>query len=97
LGINVSLVLKGILNSATTYIILNGVPRKNIKYKSGVSKGYHLSPILFVATAEFLDIAINNASENGFISLPVDHSYGQSFHILHYVNDTLLIMYTYQT
>ena len=84
--------ITSIFNSASTSIILNGVPGKTIKCMRGVRQGDPLSPLLFVATAELLQIVINKAWEDGTISLPVDNSYGQKFPILQYADDTLLIM-----
>jgi hypothetical protein len=81
-----------ILNSATTSVILNGVPGKIIHCKRGVRQGDPLSPLLFVATAELLQVAINKAWNDGIINLPIDESFGQSFPILQYADDTLLIL-----
>jgi hypothetical protein len=61
-----------ILTTASTSIILNGVPGKSIKCKRGVRQGDPLSPLLFVATTELLQIIINHAWENNIISLPID-------------------------
>jgi retron-type reverse transcriptase len=84
--------IKMILTTASTSIILNGVPGKSIRCKRGVRQGDPLSPLLFVAAAELLQIIINHAWENNTISLPIDESYGQSYPILQYADDTLLIM-----
>jgi hypothetical protein len=84
--------IKNILTTASTSIVLNGVPGKNIICKRGLRQGDPLSPLLFVAAAELLQIIINHAWENNIISLPVDESYGQSYPILQYADDTLLIM-----
>jgi hypothetical protein len=84
--------IKTILSSATTSVILNGVPGKNIICKRGVRQGDPISPLLFVATAELLQIAINNAWQEGLINLPIENSFGQRFPILQYADDTLLIM-----
>jgi hypothetical protein len=50
-----------ILSTASTSVILNGVPGKNIICKRGVRQGDPLSPLLFVVTAELLQIIINYA------------------------------------
>jgi hypothetical protein len=50
-----------------------------------------LSPILFVFTAELLQVVINEACQNGMISLPLEHSFGPKFPILLYADDNLLI------
>ena len=81
-----------ILNIASTSIILNGVPGRTIKCKRGVRQGDPLFPLLFVATAELLQIVINKAWQDGIIQLPVDNSFGQKYPILQYADDTLLIL-----
>jgi hypothetical protein len=43
--------ISNILHSASTSVILNGVPGKRIIYKRGV-QGDPLSPLLFVSTME---------------------------------------------
>jgi hypothetical protein len=48
--------------------------------------------LLFVATTELLQVAVNNAWHQGLINLPIADSYGQKFPILQYADDTLLIM-----
>jgi retron-type reverse transcriptase len=53
--------IKMILESASTSIILNGVPGKKIICRRGVRQGDPLSPILFVLAAELLQIVINKA------------------------------------
>jgi hypothetical protein len=56
-----------ILTSASTSVILNGVPGKNIICKRGVKQGDPLSPLLFDAAAELLQIVVNNAWHEGHI------------------------------
>jgi hypothetical protein len=84
--------IENILGSATTSIILNGVPGKTIKCMRGVIQGDPLSPILFVLAAELLQIVVNNAWINEEIQLPLNNSYGQDFPIIQYADDTLLIL-----
>jgi hypothetical protein len=50
-----------ILSSASTSVILNGDPGKNIICKRGVRQEDPLSPLLFVAAAELLQVVVNNA------------------------------------
>jgi hypothetical protein len=68
------------------------VPGKRIICKRGVRQGDPLSPLLFVTTAELLQIIVNQAWHEGHISLPIDESFGQPYPILQYADDTLLIM-----
>jgi hypothetical protein len=81
-----------ILTNASTSVILNGVPGKNIICKRGVRQGDPLSPLLFVAAAELLQIVVNNAWQEGHIHLPMDNCYGQKYPILQFADDTLLIL-----
>lgn len=81
-----------ILSTASTYVVLNGVPCKTIKCKRGVRQGDPLSPLLFVLAAEMLQIAVNDAWHNGLIELPIEQSFGLSYPIIQYVDDTLIIM-----
>jgi hypothetical protein len=84
--------VESILHSASTSVLLNGVPGKKIVCKRGVRQGDPLSPLLFVNTAELLQAAVNFAWQQGDISLPLDESFGQKYPILQYADDTLLIM-----
>jgi hypothetical protein len=68
------------------------VPGKNIIYKRGVRQGDPLSPLLFVVTAELLQIIINYAWQEGVLHLPINNSYGQDYPILQYADDTLIIV-----
>jgi hypothetical protein len=52
-----------ILGSATTSILLNGIPGKNVNCKRGVRQGDPMSPLLFVLAAELLQCIINKAHQ----------------------------------
>jgi hypothetical protein len=84
--------ITNILTSASTSIILNGVPGKTIRCTRGVRQGDPLSPLLFVITAELLQIIINQAWHEGILELPLEYSYGQDYPIIQYADGTLLIM-----
>jgi hypothetical protein len=84
--------ISNILHSASTSVLLNGVPGKKIICKRGVRQGHPLSPILFVNTADLLQRAINKAWQNGYIDLPIKDDFGQKYPIVQYADDTLMIM-----
>jgi hypothetical protein len=56
-----------ILSSATTSVLLNGVPGKNINYQRGVRKGDPFSPLLFVLAVDLLQSIINRAHQQGLL------------------------------
>jgi hypothetical protein len=60
-----------ILNSASTAILLNGIPRKFFKCKRGVRQGDPLSPLLFVLAAKLLQILVNQAASQGLLQAPL--------------------------
>jgi hypothetical protein len=84
--------VKSILFSASTSVLLNGVPGKKILCKRGVRQGDPLSPLLFVNTFELLQSVINDAWSRGILNLPIDDDFGQKYPILQYADDTLMIM-----
>jgi hypothetical protein len=89
--------VKNILNTASTSVLLNGVPGKSIQCQRGVRQGDHLSPLLFVNTADLPQAVISDAWTRGDIQLPVENDYGQNYPIIQYADDTLLIMPADQT
>jgi hypothetical protein len=84
--------VKSILYSASTFVLLNGVPGQKIICKRGVRQGGPLSPLLFVITYELLQAVINDAWRKGDINLPIGCDYGQQFPIIQYADDTLMII-----
>jgi hypothetical protein len=84
--------IKSILYSASTFVLLNGVPWKKILCKRRVRQGDPLSPLVFVNTSKLLQAIINEAWASGILSLPIDDDFGQKFPIIQYADDTLMIM-----
>lgn len=73
-------------------IILNCVHGKRMTCNRGVRQGDQVSPLLFVLDVELLQIVIDETWDNGEIVLPNEESYGQSYPIIPYVDDTLIIL-----
>jgi hypothetical protein len=57
-----------------------------------VRQGDLLLPLLFVLAADLLQSLVNEAFQRNLITLPLPSSYGQSYSIVQYADDTLLIM-----
>jgi hypothetical protein len=55
--------MKAIMSCGTSAVLLNGVPRKTFHCKRGVRQGDHLSPLLFVLAADFLQSMIIKQSK----------------------------------
>lgn len=55
--------IQAILNSGTSSVLLNGVPRNIIHCRRGVRQGDPLSPLLFVSAADLLQSVLNKARE----------------------------------
>jgi hypothetical protein len=83
---------KNILESATTSILLNGVPGRNIHYKRGVRQGDPLSPLLFVLAADLLQCVINKANQQALFQLPISSRDEVGFPIIQYADDTILLL-----
>jgi hypothetical protein len=80
-----------ILSSASTAVLLNGVPAKFFNCKRGVRQGDPLSPLLFVLAAELLQVIINQAASQNLIEAPIAQPM-DDFPIVQYADDTLLFM-----
>jgi hypothetical protein len=81
-----------ILNSASTLILLNGVPGKNLTCKRGVRQGDPMSPLLFVLAADFLQCIINKAHDQGLLQLPIPSNDRARVSIIHYADDTIILL-----
>jgi hypothetical protein len=81
-----------ILDSGSTSVLLNGVPRKQFQCIKGVRQGDPLSPLLFVLAADLLQCIVNKAHNEGLFSLPISADPSNDFPIIQYADDTILIM-----
>jgi hypothetical protein len=81
-----------IMNSGTSEVLLNGVPRKRFHCKHGVGQGDPLSPPLFVLAANLLQSIINKAKESGLLKLPLQNICWQDFPIVQYADDTIMVL-----
>jgi hypothetical protein len=87
---------ENILSTATTSVLLNGVPGKQLACKRGVRQGDPMSPMLFVMAAELLQCIINKALHMGLIQMPIPSRGTTDFPIIQYADDTILIMHALQ-
>jgi hypothetical protein len=71
---------------------MNGVSSKTIHCRRGVRQGDHISPLLFVLAADLLLSILNKAKNLGVLHLPIPLSFSINFPVIHYVDDTLIIM-----
>ena len=83
---------KKIFDSATTSVLLNGIPGTQFQCKRGVRQGDPLSPLLFVLAADLLQCIVNKAHTQGIFSLPIEADPSNKFTIIQYADDTILIM-----
>lgn len=89
--------MKMIFNSGTSSILLNGVLGKVFHCKRGVRQGDPLSPLLFVRAADILQSLINQAMNQGLLTLPLPTGVGSDFPIIQYADDTLIILEACET
>jgi hypothetical protein len=81
-----------ILTSATSSILLNGVPASLFHCKRGVRQGDPLSSLLFVLAADFLQSIINEAMHQQLLHRPIPLQCTNDFPIVQYADDTIIIM-----
>jgi hypothetical protein len=81
-----------ILNLASTSVLLNGVPGKNLACERGVRKGDPMSPLLFVMAVDLLQYIINKAYDLGPLQLPIPSNDRAGFPIIQYADDTIILL-----
>ena len=69
--------VNNVFKSASTSVMLNGVPGKTFKCKRGVRQGDPLSPLLFVLTADLLQSIVNKAQTLGLLTAPIPNGDSQ--------------------
>jgi hypothetical protein len=81
-----------ILSTASTSVLLNGVPGKSMTCKRGVRQGDLMSPLLFILAADLLQCIINKAHAQGLIQLPIDSNDQTGFPVIQYADDTIIVL-----
>jgi hypothetical protein len=81
-----------ILNTATSSVLLNGVPGSLFHCRRGVRQGDPLSPLLFVLAANFLQTIVNKAKSQNLLQRPLPLLCSVDFPIVQYADDTITIM-----
>jgi hypothetical protein len=83
--------IRALLTSGSSSVLLNGVPGKKLPCKRGVRQGDPLSPVLFVEGADLLQSMVNHLAQLGQLIPPLPIP-GSDFPIVQYADDTLLIL-----
>lgn len=81
-----------VFDSASSSILLNGVPGNFFKCRRGVRQGDPLSPLLFVLGTELLQAILDRAMNIGLLTKPIIDQGGGDFPIVQYADDTLVFL-----
>lgn len=81
-----------IFSSASSDVLLNGVPSNGFKCKLGVRQGDPLSPLIFVLGAELLQAILNEACRLGVITKPIRPDDESDFPVIQYADDTIILL-----
>jgi len=81
-----------LFKSASSSVLLNGVPGKKFYCRRGVRQGDPLSPLLFVLAADLLQSLLNKAMSQGLITSPLQVQSNHDFPMVQYADDTLVLI-----
>ncbi|XP_073359845.1 uncharacterized protein [Aegilops tauschii subsp. strangulata] len=81
-----------LFKSASSSVLLNGVPGKKNYCRRGVRQGDPLSPLLFVLAADLLQSILNKAMSQGLITSPLQVQSNPDFPVVQYADDTLVLI-----
>ena len=81
----------GYHGSASSDVMLNGVPGNKFYCRRGVRQGDPLSPLIFVLAADLLQSILNKAMRLNLITPPLQVNSCPAFPIVQYANDTLVL------
>lgn len=84
--------MEALFTTASSSVLLNGVPRKRIYIIRGVRQGDPYSPLIFVLAADLLQSIINKYMRLNLITAPLPVNSCPHFLIVQYADDTLVVM-----
>ena len=81
-----------LFTSASSAVMLNGVPGKKFYCRREVRQGDPLSPLIFVLAADILQSILNKAMRRNRITPPIQVNSCPDFRIVQCADDTLVLM-----
>ena len=84
--------MEALFTTASSSVLLNGVPGKRIYIRRGVRQGDPYSPLIFVLAADLLQSILNKAMRLNLITAPLQVNSCPHFPIVQYADDTLVVM-----
>ncbi|KAJ9567589.1 hypothetical protein OSB04_003555 [Centaurea solstitialis] len=90
-GIRWRACVKGLISTAKSSVLINGVPTKEFRVEKGVRQGDPLAPFLFILAAEGLNVAFKEAQRaNIFKGIRLDDSI-EELSILQFADDAIIM------